>query len=129
MILRTTLVVTTSAVALFFSSAAFSADPAAAPVADPGPCKATISNPSYGPTIKANPDPACFTSPIGDLYVGGVASGYFYHTVPPFDPASPVGALPPNTGRDEQNQLDFSNLMATLQKADGPFQFYVQAGL
>lgn len=123
------ILVTTSAVALLFSSAAFSADPAAAPVADPGPCKATISNPAYGPTIKANPNPACFTSPIGDLYVGGVASGYFYHTAPPFDPASPVGALPLNTGRDEQNRLDFSNLMATLQKADGPFQFYVQAGL
>lgn len=93
MILRTTLGGTTSAVALLFASAAFSADPAAVPVADPGPCKATISNPAHGPTIKANPNPACFSSPIGDLYVGGVASGYFYHAAPPFDPASPVGAL------------------------------------
>ena len=133
MILKTTLCVTTSAVALLLSSAAFSADlaapPASTPAADPGPCKAALANPAFGPTIKANPDPVCFTSAIGDLYVGGAVSGYAYHTAPPFDPASPVGGLPLNTGRDAQNRIDFSNLMATLQKADGPLQFYVQAGL
>jgi hypothetical protein len=133
MSLETTLRTTSAAMALLLSGAAYAADlapaPAPAPAAETKPCAATVANPAFGPTIKANPSPVCFTSPIGDLYVGGAVTGYFYHASSPFNPLSPVGTLPLNTGRDEQNRLDFSNLMASLQKVDGPFQFYVQAGL
>ncbi len=79
--------------------------------------------------IKANPNPACFTTAVGDLYVGGAATGTFYHSSPPFDPLSPVGVLPLNTGRDAQSRLDVTNLMASLQKVGGPLPFYIQAGL
>ena len=122
---------TTGALALLSAGSALAADVAAAPppLATPEHCKAAISTPAYGPIIKANPNPTCFESAIGDIYVGGAVSGIAYNFSPPFSPLSPAYPLPLNTGRDEQNRVDFTNLMATIQKADGPFQFYVQAGL
>jgi hypothetical protein len=113
------------------STAAGAADMAAVapPPAAPEHCKVAISTPVFGPTIKANPNPACIETGLGDIYVGGVVSGVAYNLSPPFSPLSPVFPLPLNSGRDEQNRVDFTNMMATVQKADGQFQFYVQAGL
>ncbi|MCE4225643.1 porin [Methylobacterium sp. C25] len=133
MAFKTTLRATTAVLALLATGSAYAADmssaaPAPVPAA-PEHCKATISTPAYGPTIKANPNPSCFASPIGDIYVGGAVTGVAYNFSPPFNPGSATFPLPFNTGRDEQNRVDFTNLMATIQKPDGPFQFYVQAGL
>ncbi len=131
MTIKTTLCATTGVLVLLIAGSAIAADISAAPPRPgvPEHCKATISSPVYGGTIKANPNPACFESAIGDVYVGGAVSGMAYNFSPPFSPNSPVFPLPVNTGRDLENRVDFSNLMATVQKADGPFQFYVQAGL
>lgn len=91
-------------------------------------CKTAITTPTFGPTIKQNPNPACWVSPIGDLYFGGALSGYAYHFDDPFSPVSPVAAVPLNTERDRANRLDFTNVIGYIQKADGPFQFFVAAG-
>lgn len=108
---------------------ALAADVAAspAPAVVPGPCKTTISLPAYGGVIKQNPDPACLTIPgFGDIYVGGAVTGYAYTQSNPF----PFAASPrPGVISDRVSRVDFSNLQAFIQKADGPFQFYVQAGL
>ena len=45
----------------------------------PESCKATISLPAFGGTIKQNPNPICLTvGGFGDIYVGGALSGYAY---------------------------------------------------
>lgn len=86
-------------------------------------CKATLSLPAYNGVIKANPNPACITiGGLGDIYVGGVISGYAYTTTDP-QPFSPL-PLP----SDRVARVDLSNAQAFIQKADGPFQFYVQPG-
>ena len=65
-----------SGVALFATHAAAADLPLkAAPPAAPEACKATLLGPAFGPTIKANPDPFCFPTPVGDIYVGGALSG------------------------------------------------------
>jgi hypothetical protein len=114
-----------SLVALGLAQSAFAADlPAkgAAPAA-PQACKATLSLPAFGGIIKQNPDPACLTiGGLGDIYVGGALSGYAYAQTNPF-PFSPA-PLP----NDRAGRVDLTNLQAYIQKADGPFQFYVQAG-
>jgi hypothetical protein len=114
-----------SLVALGLAQSAFAADlPAkgAAP-AVPQACKATLSLPAFGGIIKQNPDPACLTiGGLGDIYVGGALSGYAYAQTNPF-PFSPA-PLP----NDRAGRVDLTNLQAYIQKADGPFQFYVQAG-
>lgn len=107
-------------------STAWSADLAgrsapAAPV--PETCKATISLPAFGGIIKQNPNPVCFTiGGFGDIYVGGALTGYAYTQTNPF-PFSPA-PLPSDRG----DRVDFSNIQGYVQKADGPFQFYVQGG-
>ncbi len=103
-------------------AAASAAD--APPAAAAAPCKATLSFPSYGGIIQQNPNPGCVTLPgIGDVYVGGAFTGYAYTGSNPF-PASTT-SLP----SDQAGRADFSNLQAFVQKADGPFQAYLQAGL
>lgn len=87
-------------------------------------CKAAISTPTFGPTIKANPNPACWTSPIGDIYFGGAFAGYYYHTTNHF---ADFGL--PGTDRDRSSRIDFTNALGWVQKADGPFQFFAMAGL
>ena len=87
-------------------------------------CKTTLTFPSYGGVIQQNPNPACLTLPgIGDVYIGGAVTGYAYTGSNPF-PAS-VSPLP----SDRAGRADFSNLQAFVQKPDGPFQVYLQAGL
>jgi hypothetical protein len=110
---------------LSLAQTAIAADLAAkapAPVV-PENCKATISLPAFGGIIKQNPNPACLTiGGLGDIYFGGALTGYAYtqDNQFPFSPAP----LP----SDRSGRVDISNLQAWVQKADGPFQFYVQAG-
>ncbi|SDO05203.1 Putative beta-barrel porin-2, OmpL-like. bbp2 [Methylobacterium phyllostachyos] len=103
------------------------AAPAPVPVAPPvEPCKATLLGPTYSGVIKANPNPTCFSAgPLGDLYVGGAVTGYAYTQTNPFASFSTPAA--PND-RDRAARVDFSNLQGIIQKPEGAFQFYVQAG-
>jgi hypothetical protein len=113
--------------AALFAGSAAAADlrtKAPVPVA-PETCKATLLGPSFGPTIKANPDPFCFPTPVGEIYVGGALSGYAYTQSNPFSFTTPAGVP---FSSDRGDRVDFSNLQAWIQKADGPFQFFVQAG-
>ncbi|GJD87051.1 MULTISPECIES: outer membrane beta-barrel protein [Methylobacterium] len=99
--------------------------PAAVPVT--GPCKTAITFPAYAGVIKQNPDPSCFTTGIGDIYVGGAITGYAYNysdRLPSF-----YTPIVPGQRDDRVGRVDFSNVQAFIQKADGPFQFYVQTGL
>ena len=117
---------TVATLALLAGGSAFAADlpsRAAAPAPVEEHCKVAISTPSYGPTIKAPANPACFTTFLGDIYVGGAVTGYAYE----FSRAQPFSAFP--LPSDRTDRVDFTNLQAWVQKADGPFQFYVQAGL
>src|SRR5215218_817480 len=73
--------------ALLSSGSAFAADlPGKVAVVETQPaCKATLSTPAFGPTIKQNADPLCVTLPgLGDIYVGAAFSGYAYHQTNPF---------------------------------------------
>ncbi|WP_209437032.1 porin [Methylobacterium variabile] len=108
-----------------FAHAADLAAPAPAPVAVVERCKATLSLPAYGGFIKPNPNPSCFTlGGFGDIYVGGAITGYAYTQTNPFPYALPGSTLPTDRG----SRVDFTNIQGWVQKADGPFQFYVQAG-
>ena len=128
MLMRSTL---TSLAAVMLSStsilAADLAAPAPTPVPPPAePCKATLLGPTYGGLIKANPNPTCFAAgPLGDLYVGGAVTGYGYTQTNPFASFSTPAA--PND-RDRAARFDFSNIQGVIQKPEGAFQFYVQAG-
>ncbi|TXN20700.1 porin [Methylobacterium sp. WL9] len=114
--------------ALLAAGSAFAADlpsKAAAPILVEEHCKAAISTPGYGPTIKAPATSSCWASPIGDLYLGGAFSAMAYSFSNPFNAA----LTPVNTDPDRNQRLDASNAMLFIQKADGPFQFFVAAGL
>ena len=100
---------------------------AAPPVVVAETCKAAISTPAFGGVITANPSPSCWTSPIGDLYFGGALTGYAYNVDNRFYPDA--FAPPVNTSAEKEGRVAFSNAHAHLQKADGPFQFFVTAGL
>ena len=95
----------------------------APPPAVPEACKVAITFPAYGGVIKQNPNPACFTiAGIGEIYVGGVVTGYAYYQTNQF----PFSAAP--LPSDRAARVDFSNIQGFIQKADGPFQFYVAVG-
>ncbi|ACL59349.1 porin [Methylobacterium nodulans] len=116
--------VSMAALALMSGYAQAADMPAApAPASAPQACKATISFPAFNGPIKQNPDPTCFTiGGFGDIYVGGALTGYAYTQTNPF----PFSAAP--LPSDRAARVDISNLQAFIQKADGPFQFYIQAG-
>lgn len=118
-----------AACAILASGYASAAD--APPIAAPAPvadnCNASISFPSYGGVIKANPDPYCVGSPVGDIYVGGALSGYAYHYSKPL-PSIYAPAVP-GIDNDRSGRVDVLNALAVIQKADGPFQFVAIAGL
>jgi Putative beta-barrel porin-2, OmpL-like. bbp2 len=96
---------------------------AKAPVIVEEHCKAAISTPTFGGLIKANPNPACFVTGLGDIYVGGAITGFAYTQTNAF------GILSPGAEQDRYGRVDFTNLQGWIQKADGPLQFYVHAGL
>ncbi|GEP11923.1 outer membrane beta-barrel protein [Methylobacterium gnaphalii] len=114
--------------AILAAGSAFAADlpvKSAPPIVVEEHCKATLSTPAYGPTIKAPTDNNCWASPIGDLYLGGAFTGYAYSFQDPFSAVAP----PPGTDPDRNSRLDVSNALLWVQKADGPFQFFALAGL
>lgn len=124
LILRAAAATLTTLAAGHARAADMPAPPAPAPVVVET-CKAAITFPAFGGVIKQNPNPACLTTGIGDIYVGGAVTGYAYHSTNPFS-----GLLaPPGVPADREYRVDFSNLQAFIQKADGPFQFYVATGL
>lgn len=109
--------------ALALSGAMAQAADPATPAKAPQSCKAELSQPTWGSTIKANSDPFCFPVPvIGDIYVGGALSAYGYTG------SNPYGYSPSPTSSDRKDRFDFSNLLVWAQKADGPVQFFVMAG-
>lgn len=109
--------------ALALGGFAVRAADAPAPAKAPETCKAELSSPTWGSTIKANPNPYCFPLPlIGDIYVGGALSAYGYTGTNPL----PYSSGPASS--DRRDRFDFSNLLVWAQKADGPVQFFVMAG-
>jgi hypothetical protein len=91
----------------------------AALLAASAPCFAdALSTPSLSGPLVANTDPINFDAgPLGKIYVGGIASGFGALTS---NPESPTG--------DRRWRWDASNGEVFIQKTDGMFQFYVQAG-
>jgi hypothetical protein len=83
------------------------------------PCMAdALSTPSLSGPLTGNPNPISFDAgPLGNIYVGGIASGFGACTS---DPETPAG--------DRHWRWDASNGQVFIQKTDGMFQFYVQAG-
>ncbi|WP_336490708.1 outer membrane beta-barrel protein [Methylobacterium nigriterrae] len=76
-----------------------------------------LEQPTISGPLKADPHPASFKAgPIGKINVSGVVTGY--------------GLLQSNPYPDDRTgRIDFSNLQMIVQKADGPFQFYLQTGV
>ncbi len=91
----------------------------AAMTAAPLPSSAdALSTPSLSGPLVGNPNPISFDAgPLGKIYVGGVASGFGAYTS---DPERPIGDL--------RWRWDASNGEVFVQKTDGFFQFFVQAG-
>ncbi|NEU12379.1 porin [Methylobacterium sp. BTF04] len=128
MTIRLTSLAAAATIATLATSQAFAADMPSklvAPVPVPEACKAAISFPAMGGVIKQNPNPACLTlGAFGDIYVGGAVTGYAYSQTNQFSGAF----APPGIPADRAGRVDFSNLMGTIQKADGAFQFYAAFG-
>ena len=81
-------------------------------------CADALSTPSLSGPLTANPNPISFDAgPLGNIYIGGIASGFGAFTG---DPETPTG--------DRHWRWDASNGQVFIQKTDGMFQFYVQAG-
>jgi hypothetical protein len=98
------------------------AAPAAAPAAPAAPAPTPMANPAMSPTISANGSPAIIDAgPFGKIMVDGVISGLaFYQDNSAYDA---FGNHTPNaTG-------DLSNGQIIVNKSDGFFQFYFQAGV
>ena len=94
-------------------SAAHAEDaPAAAAPAAPTP----LSSPSMTPPLSANADPYGFDTGFGKIWVSGQLTGIGLsqsHSIP----------------GDKKSRFDLSNAQIEVQKTDGVFQFYVQAGV
>ncbi|HEY3947652.1 outer membrane beta-barrel protein [Phenylobacterium sp.] len=86
------------------------AAPAAAPA---GPT--ALSSPSMSASLSNNSDPLnADLGPLGKIYVSGQVSAF--------------GSVETAHGANDQRKADISNLQVEVQKTDGVFQFYVQAG-
>ncbi|HEY2445469.1 MAG TPA: outer membrane beta-barrel protein [Rhizomicrobium sp.] len=94
-------------VALFFGASSFAADSAAA---------AALTTPSMSGPLSADPNPMSFDAgPLGKIYVTGAVSG--------------LGFWQDNHVPGDQTwHADLSNGQVFVQKTDGWFQFFVQAG-
>jgi hypothetical protein len=102
-----------------FAQATSPASDTPAPTPGPGPGPApSVTLPMLGMTgpLAANPHPTRLDAgPLGDIYVTGAVSGLGFvqdHEVP----------------GDHSSRVDLSNGQVFVQKIDGPFQFFVQAG-
>ena len=97
--------------------------PAVVPVPGPPPAPEPPAGPTAmttpamtGPLV-ANPNPFHLpVGPLGEVYVTGVGS------------VIGMGQTNPITGLDKSFNPDISNLQATLQTTEGPFQFFLQPG-
>lgn len=69
--------------------------------------------------IAADPNPISFDAGFGKITVSGQASGLAFYQ------SNATNLFP----GDEETELDVDNALITVQKSDGMFQFYVQAGL
>lgn len=77
---------------------------------------APMASPPISPPLVANPQPASFgAGPFGPVTVTGVVSGLGYTQNRPL-------------ATDEKSRADVSNAQIFIQKAEGPVQFFVQAG-
>jgi len=90
------------------------APPAAAPAAAPA-APTALSTPSMAGPLAALPPFVFNAGPFGKLAVNGIVSGYGM---------AQTNHLP----GDKSTQLALTNGQVFLQKADGWFQFYIQAG-
>lgn len=84
--------------------------------AEDAPAPPTLAPPLAGP-LTANPEPVSFELPVlGKLYVTAVGSGL-------------IGTQSNTTPGVKSSFADISNAQVMIQKADGPLQFFVQAGV
>ena len=97
-------------------SAAHAEDAPAAPAAAAAPAGPTpLASPSMTPPLSANADPYGFDTGFGKIWVSGQLSALGL---------SQSNSIP----GDKKNRFDLSNAQIEIQKIDGLFQFYVQAG-
>jgi hypothetical protein len=84
-----------------------------------GSCRAdALPTPPLSGPLAGNPDPFAFDAgPPGKIYVGGIASGLAAFT-----------SDPERTPGDRRWRWDASNGEVFIQKTEGMFQFFVQAG-
>ena len=74
-----------------------------------------LSSPSMSASLSNNSDPLnADLGPLGKIYVSGQISAF--------------GSVETAHGAGDQRKADVSNLQIEVQKTDGVFQFYVQAG-
>src|ERR1700761_2795858 len=69
--------------------------------------------------ITANPNPISFDAGFGKIVGSGQVSGLGFYQ------SNATDLLP----GDDESALDVDNALIPVQKSDGMFQFYVQAGL
>ena len=93
------------------------APPAAMPPAAP---MSPVSTPSMAGPLSANVTPLTLNlGPLGDkIYVSGAVSALAFQQTPAT-----------NFGSDSKSRLDLDNGQVFVQKVDGFFQFFVQAGI
>jgi hypothetical protein len=90
---------------------------AAIPSAVAGAAADPLATPAMNGPLQANPNPRSFTAgPLGDIYITGALSGLAYWQ----DNVS---------AGDRAAAIDLSNGEVFVQKTQGWFQFFVQAGL
>ena len=78
-----------------------------------------LASPSMTPPLSSNANPLSVEAgPLGKIYVSGQVSGIGYTQSNPFN----------NGAGDKSSYGDLSNAQVEIQKTDGIFQFYVQAG-
>jgi hypothetical protein len=108
----------TGAAALALAAAgAARAEDTPAPAAAAAPAGPTaLSSPAMSSSLSSNADPLNFDAgPLGKLYVSGQVSAF-----------GAIQTAAPSDGTKRKG--DVSNLQIEIQKTDGVFQFYVQAG-
>ena len=90
------------------------AAPAEAPPAA-APASTALTTPSMTGPLVANPNPIAYETEFGKVYVSGMISG--------------LGIVQANASPGDHDRIDISNGQVILQKTDGFFQFYAQAGI
>ena len=97
------------------------ATPPATPAAPAAPTPTPMANPPVNGPMAANPYPATFEAgPFGKITVDGVLTGLVGYQDP--SPTFPGGA------DGNHGFIDLSNAQVIINKSDGVFQFFVEAG-